>query len=227
MSESSMTVTVDSRAAPVFAAAGAGVGLLTALLVGPVVSWLLARIDTAPGPLRLIDQLPLMWSVPLLILLGAAAGWAVFAVWNDEVGRVVVDPQQLRLESKKTSAVYSRAEIAEVFLDRDELVLVGDRAQELSRTPSDSSIATKLAGAFGAFNYPWAGTRDPREEAFADWVDRSASLDETVHALLRSRRRALADQRLGEAESAREQLAAHGVVVRDRGEKQQYRLVTS
>lgn len=226
-SEPSMTVTLDSRAGPAFAAVGATIGLLVALVVGPVVSWLLDRIDSAPAPLRLIDQLPLIWSIPLLILLGAAAGWAVFAVWSEEVGRVVVDRQKLRVETKQASAVYDRSEIAEIFLDKDELVLVDDHCRELSRTTSEAAIAGRLAQAFAEFDYPWAGTKDPREAAFTAWIDRSAELDDSVHALLRARRRALTDKRWGEAEAVREDLAARGVVVRDRGAKQQYRLLRS
>lgn len=226
MSAPSTTVTIDSKMAPAFAATGAAAGFVGALLVGPVVSWLLNRIDTAPGPLRLIDQLPLLWSIPLLTVLGAVGGWIVFAVWNEEVGRVVIDHQAVRLESKKTTSVYSREEIAEVFLDKDELVILDHRFRELSRTASDNGLASKLATSFIEFEYPWAGAKDPRDEAFIEWVDRSGNLHSVTHSLLRARHRALTDGKAGEADALREQLAAHGIVVRDRGGKQQYRLST-
>ncbi|WP_120003036.1 hypothetical protein [Nesterenkonia muleiensis] len=225
MSGPRITVTVDSKMAPAFAAAGAVIGLVASLLVGPAVSWLLERIDTAPAPLRLIDQLPLIWSMPLLTLLGAFGGWVVFSIWNDEVGRVVVDQESVRLESKKSSSIFSRQEIAEIFLDKDELVIVDDRLGELSRTVSDNGLAEKLTQAFTSYEYPWAGTKDPRDDAFTDWVDRSPGLDSAAHSLLRARRRALTDGKTGEAESLRDELAERGVVVRDRGEKQQYRLL--
>lgn len=226
MSQPSITVTVDSKLSPVFAIVGAVIGFLASLVVGPVVSWLLERIDTAPAPLRLIDQLPLAWSVPLLTLLGALGGWIVFSLWNDEVGRVVVDQESVRLESKKSSTVFSHEEITEIFLDKDELVMVDARARELSRTASDSGLAKDLARAFNAFGYYWAGTKDPRDDVFTDWVDRNPGLDGAAHSLLRARRRALTNGKTGEAESLRDELSERGVVVRDRGEKQQYRLLT-
>lgn len=225
MSDASTTVSLNSTLGAVFAGAGAAAGFGVAFLVGPVVGWLLERIDSAPGPLRLVDQLPLAASIPLLAVLGALAGWIVFSLWSDDVGRVVIDQQAVRLESKVTTAEYLRAEIAQIFLDKDDLVLIGDGAQELSRTSSDSGLAPRLAQALEQFDYPWCGVGDPRETEFADWVDRSAALSEHSHTLLRARRRALADSRAGEAESLRDQLADQGIVVRDRKERQQYRLL--
>lgn len=225
MSEQSVTVTVDSKLAPTFVVVGAGAGLGLALVVGPVVGWLLARIDTAPAPLRLVDQLPLIWSVPLLIVAGAATGWIFFAIWNEEVGRIVIDRDALRLESREATAVFARDEVAEVFLDRDELVLVGDDTRELSRTASDSSLAHRLSEALTAFGYHWAGTADPRDSAFCDWVDRSRELEASTHDLLRARSRALADRRTGEAQTRADELAERSVVVRDRDKRQQYRLI--
>lgn len=224
-SEPSITVTVNSKFAPVFAIAGAIIGFLVSLAVGPVVSWLLGRIDTAPAPLRLIDQLPLVWSMPLLTLLGALAGWILFSVWDDEVGRVVVGPDTVRLESKKSSVVFSHDEVSEIFLDKDELVMLDLSAGELSRSASDSGLAKELKVAFSTFGYTWVGTKDPHDDAFVTWVDRNLSLDSSVHALLRSRQRALTDDKSGEAESLRDQLAQRGVVVRDRGGTQQYRIL--
>src|SRR5690625_4249243 len=221
MPESSMTISIDAKVALIFASIGGALGLAVSLLVGPVVSWLLDRIDSAPAALRLLDLLP--WSVPILTLLGAVVGWLIFNNWSNEVGRVVVEPQQVRLDAKQVSAVYSRDEISEIFLDKDELVLLDAGARELSRTASEAGLARKMAHAFTTLEYPWVGTKDPRDDAFIDWVDRSAELGEPIHALFRKRHRAIEDKRLGEAEEVREELATRGIVVRDRGARQQYR----
>lgn len=225
MQDESTSVSLNSTLGVAFAAVGAVLGFGISFLVGPVVSWLLERIETAPGPLRLVDEMPLVASVPLLTVLGAVGGWIVFSIWNDDVGRVVIDQRTVRLETKHAASEYSREEITQIFLDKDDLVLIGDGARELSRTSSDSGLAPRLAQAFEQYDYPWCGAEDPREAEFTDWVDRSASLAEHDHVLLRSRRRALADGRTGEAESLRDQLAERGIVVRDRSERQQYRLL--
>ncbi|NLS08479.1 hypothetical protein HGQ17_00350 [Nesterenkonia sp. MY13] len=224
MSDSSITVTLDSKLVRIFTVAGAAIGAVLAFIVGPLATWMVNQFDMTFLPLQLLDRIPMMWSVPLLTLLGALGGWIIFMVWDEGVGRVMVDPEKIRIDNKSGSAEYSRDEISQIFLDKDELVLVDKEARELSRTSSDSwFLVGKLADAFGAFDYPWAGGEDPREAEFADWVDRSPELEENIHALLRARRRALTDEKAGEAESLREELAAQGIVVRDRDEKQQYR----
>ncbi|GAA2039998.1 hypothetical protein GCM10009720_20600 [Yaniella flava] len=223
MSESQLTVSVDSKGAPIFTLVGAILGLVLSLVVGPVVSWLLDRFDSAPVVLRLMDLTP--WSIPVLGLLGAAAGWFVFAVWDSEVGRVVVAADRVRIISEKASAVFDHHEIAEVFMDKDELVLLDGDTRELSRSTSEASLAPKLKRAFLTYGYPWRGVTDPREAVYSEWTDRSADLCGSIHALLRKRRRALEDHRSGEAENLREALAEQGVVVRDRDSKQQLRLI--
>ncbi len=218
-----VTVTLDRRFAPAFVVVGAALGLGAAFAVGPLVDWLLDTVDGAPAPLRLIDQLPLGWAVALLTVAGAIAGLLVFAVWGDEVGEVTVDAERVVIAGTKASTSFTREEIAQIFLDKDELVLLDARSRELSRTPSDGAVAGRLAAALERFDYPWAGTSDPHE--FTPWVDRSPDLDARAHELLRRRRRALADGRTGTAEEARDELLELGVVVRDRGGRQQYRRV--
>jgi len=225
VSENSITVTLDKRLAPVFAAVGAVLGFALSFAVGPVVGWMLETVDGAPAPLRLLDQLPFVVLLPGLTVAGLIAGWIVFGIWGEEVGEIRVDPDELVLRSGKRRSSYRREEIAEIFLDKDELVLLDPRSRELSRTTSDSGLAAKLSEAFGRFDYPWVGTADPREELFTRWVDRSRDLQPHVHDLLRSRSRALADGRTGAAEEVRDELLRHGVVVRDRDGEQQYRTV--
>lgn len=225
MSENSVTVELDQRLSHVFAGVGAVVGFLAAFAVGPVVDWLLGRFDSAPVPLRLISELPLLGAVLLLTVAGLLAGWMVFSMWSDDVSTVTVSPDGVLIKYRKSSVRFSRAEIGQIFMDGEELVLVDTSSRELSRTTGDSSISRKLKEAFERFGYAWMGTSDPRDAEFIPWVDRSGDLDEKMHTLLRSRRRALADEKPGAAEEAREGLAELGIVVRDRGDEQQYRIV--
>lgn len=225
MSENSVTVQLDQRLSHVFAGAGAVTGFAVAFAVGPVVDWLMGRFDSAPIPLRVISELPLIAAVILLTGVGLLAGWLVFSVWSDEVSSVTVSSDEVLVRQGKNSVRFSQAEVHQAFLDGEELVLVDPLTRELSRTTSDASISGKLREAFEEFGYVWAGSGDPYESEFIPWVDRNGELDETAHALLRNRRRALADEKPGAAEEAREALAEQGLIVRDRGEAQQYRRI--
>ncbi|GAA1174157.1 YqeB family protein [Nesterenkonia xinjiangensis] len=225
MPDARVTVSLSSRLGPAFTVAGAALGGVAAMLIRPTTSWMMDRLDGSPAPLRLLDQLPLSWSVPLLAVLGAVAGFLIYAAWNHDVGTVTVDAQTVTVDQKTGAAVFRHAEISDAFLDKDDLVLLARDSRELSRTPSENGLASELKEAFGMFGLPWSGTTDPRDVEFHPWVDRSRELDAELHTMLRERRRALADGRSGEAESLRDQLTAHGVIVRDRDGAQQIRIL--
>lgn len=223
MSASSTTITLDRRLAPLFISVGAAAGLVLALLAGPLTAWLLGRLDSAPVPLRVIAEFPLVASAPILTIVGAVAGWFVFAIWEGEVGMVEIDEDGILLSQEKTATRFAAGEVAEAFIDEDQLVLVDHSARELSRTATDSSLEPRLRTAFGSHGYNWRGRTDPREAAFIPWVDRDPHCAPDDHALLRARQRALTDKRTGEAATLRDDLSARGIVVRDKGGAQQIR----
>lgn len=226
MSASATTITLDRRLTAVFIGVGAAAGLALALIAGPVTAWLLERLDSAPVFLRIIVEFPLAVTVPVLTVIGAVAGWFVFAIWEGEVGSVTLDDDGVLIRQEKASARFTREEVAEAFLDREELVLVDADSRELSRTPSDAGLHARLRAAFEAHDIPWRGAVDPREDSFLPWVDRDRTLAAPDHDLLRARQRALTDKRAGEAAALRDQLRDRGLVVRDRDDAQQVRRIT-
>ena len=225
MSASSTTITLDRLLTTVFIGVGAAAGLILALIAGPVTSWLLDRVDSAPVFLRIVDECPLVVTIPVLIAIGALAGWFVFAMWEGEVGSVTLDDDGVLLTKEKSSVRFAADEIAEAFLDGEELVFVDDRTRELSRTASDKGLEPRLRAAFETRGITWRGGEDPRTAAFHPWVDRGPELESVDHALLRARQRALTDKRAGEAAALRDQLRDRDIVVRDRGDAQQIRLI--
>jgi hypothetical protein len=222
----STTITLDRRLTTVFITVGAAAGLALALIAGPVTAWLLDRLDSAPVFLRIIVEFPLAVTLPVLTVIGAVAGWFVFAVWEGEVGSVTLDDDGVLITQEKAATRFTREEVAEAFLDREELVLVDADSRELSRTPSDAGLHARLCAAFEARDIPWRGAVDPREDSFLPWIDRDCTLAAQDHDLLRARQRALSDQRAGEAAALRDQLRDRGLVVRDRDEAQQVRRIT-
>ncbi|MFD9242157.1 PH domain-containing protein [Streptomyces sp. NPDC059556] len=204
---------------------GAGLGVGAAFTVGPVADGMIRLFDGAPGPLGLAAALPLVWAVPVLALVGAVAGAWVAGVWRSENPVVEVGADGVVVHDGAGGRHVARAQLAEVFTDGRELVLRGADGGEHVRTRVDSGLAERLRSAFEQHGYPWRGTVDPHEAAYTVWVDNTPDLDERAHALLRKRRRAIADDRTGAADEAREELRAQGISVRDRGKVQQYRTV--
>ncbi|MFD7296430.1 hypothetical protein ACFV9W_24350 [Streptomyces sp. NPDC059897] len=204
---------------------GAGLGVGAAFAVGPLANWMISFFDGAPGPLKLAAALPRVWAVPVLALVGGAAGALVAGIWRGENPVVEVHADGVVVHDAAGSRHVERARIAEVFTDGRELVLRDADGLENVRTRVDSGLAGRLRSAFEQQGYSWRGTVDPHEADYTPWVDNAPGLDERTHTLLRKRQRALADDRTGAADEAREELRAIGVSVRDRDEVQQYRKV--
>ncbi|MFE5659937.1 hypothetical protein ACFQ9H_27510 [Streptomyces sp. NPDC056517] len=204
---------------------GAVLGVGAAFAVGPIADWMIRLFDGAPGPLKLAAALPLVWAVPALTLVGALAGAWVAGVWRAENPVVEVGADSIVVHDGGGGRHVERAQLAEAFTDGRDLVLRGADGGEHVRTRVDSGLAERLRSAFEQHGYPWRGTVDPHESTYTVWVDNAPDLDERTHALLRKRQRAIADDRTGAADGAREELQARGISVRDRGKAQQYRKV--
>jgi hypothetical protein len=203
---------------------GAALGFGAGFGVAPLVSWLLDLVGGAPGPLRLAAMIPTVWAVPLLTLVGAAAGIWVAAAWRKESPVVTVARDHITVHERGSGLHLSRDRVGAAFTDGRDLVVLDNDGGELTRMKAEELLTGRLRAAFERFDHPWRATADPREADFVRWVDRSPDLDEPVHALLRARRRAMADKRSGAAEEALDALRVMGVAVRDREGGQEYRL---
>ncbi|WP_205710889.1 hypothetical protein [Isoptericola sp. BMS4] len=208
---------------PVLAAVGAVLGVGAGFAVRPLVGLLLDLVDGAPGPLRLAAELPVPWAVAVLGVLGAVGGLWVADAWEKDNPVVTVGPQGLAVRRGDWSRHVDRARVAGVLLAEPDLVVREPSGAEPVRVKADRAVAGRLRAALGDHGYRWLGTTDPLEDRFTPWVDDAPGLAPEAHALLRDRRRALADGRAGEADAARDALTGLGVAVRDRGGAQEYR----
>lgn len=205
-------------------ALGTLVGLGASFAVGPSVTALLQLAGDAPGPLRLAAGLPIGWAIPLLTLVGLGAGLWIAREWHNENGTITISLNGIAVSRAGNSSYVAHDQIGEIFTDSGELVITDEAATELLRIKSERALVGRLRDAFTRHDYPWRGTRDPHENAFATWVDHHGDdLDEHAHGLLRTRQRSLKDKQYGAADDALEELRRDGVSVRDRPSGQQYR----
>ncbi len=135
---------------------------------------------------------------------------------------VTVAEDRIVVDENGSGLHVGREHVAAVFSDGRDLVVLDRAERELARVRATDLPSRELGTALERFGYPWRGTADPRGAEFVRWVDGAPDLDEPAHALLRARKRALADKRSGAAEEALDGLRAMGVAVRDRGGRQEY-----
>lgn len=227
MTEHTETIEIPSRWTTGIHVAGAVLGFAAAFVVGPLAHWLLGLAGTAPGPLRLAASLPTMWAIPILTVAGLIAGHVIASEWQKENGATTVAPEGMTVTRGDESSYVPRDQIDGVFTDGHDLVVVDGHTRELLRVKTDDVLISRLHAALERHGYPWRGISDPHEDAFTTWVDGGEQLTPAAHELLRARQRALSDKRPGAAQDARDELQKIGVVVRDRKNTQQYRVVPS
>lgn len=219
------TIAIRRRWAVIFPLVGAIIGVIAAFILGPVVAWLLNQIGDAPGPLRLAALLPLAWAIPVLMIIGAVAGFLLFAQWEEEAGTVRVDARGITVERKDDKRRIDRERISGVFTDGKDLVVVDAGGRELLRIHTDDELAAQLGPVLEQHSYPYLGAQDPREGHFVTWVDGEDVLDAEAEALLRDRHRAKLDKKRGRMQELSERLSGRGIAIRDRDDEQQYRVI--
>jgi hypothetical protein len=213
---------------------GQALYLLVPALIGAGLGWaltalvdLLLELSWIPfrGPLSLIDSVPDQIAIPVLIGLGLLAGviFGLYALHGELT--VTVDDHRVRLQRGDADRRLDRTAVADVFLDGKDLVFLGHDSNELARERTDRSAA-RLADAFARHGYPWRADGDPRAGDFRLWSETAHGLPAAARAMLSMRARALKNKKTEDAADLRTELINLGVVVRDEGGKQYWRLAT-
>lgn len=195
--------------------AGALVVWLLKLLANWAVTWPWAPFR---GPLELVDSIPEPWATAGALGVGLVGGLVFALTAHGERLGVTVSADQVRLVGDEYDETFDRADVTAVFVDRNQLVLLGSDTGELVRRPSELDVAA-LAAAFTKYGYPWRDG-DPHAEEYRRWVPGTAGLPAGANALLAAREKSRDD-----ADELRAELARLGVVVRDEKSKQYWRLV--
>ncbi|MGY0002983.1 YqeB family protein [Micromonospora sp. I033] len=199
-----------------------GAGLGAALTAGA--GWV-ADLPWFPfqGWFALLDRWPAERSYPVGAGVAALAGLVLAFLGTRERLTVTVGRASVRLHRDGHGRDVARAGVAGVFLDGKALVLLDAAGGELARERSDLGPAG-LRAAFAGQGWPWV-EQDPYGAAYRRWVEGLPGLPARADALLRARQRAVDGDRGGEAVELRGELARLGVVVRDEGKRQYWRLV--
>lgn len=204
-----------------------GVGFGVGFAVPPLAAWIDALISDVPGPLAIAAQIPTIWLVPILTVVGLAAGFWLAEAAEHECLHITVDSEGMLTSIDGREHYVQRQAVSNVFTDPKDLVLIDSQQGELFRGSVSDISVDALRTAFTRHGYPWSGTADPYEAKFQRWIDGHPDLDSDEHKLLRDRRKALNDDAAEEATELATQLQKHGIVVRDKEKKQQYRRLAS
>lgn len=202
-------------------------------LAGALLGWLVTRLARwldglawAPlkGPARLITSIDEPGRTIGALAVGSVLGAVVAVLAHREQLEVTVgaDGATLRRGDGDTSR-FSRTDIDAVFIDGKSLVLQGPDGLELSRDTSDLG-SDRLRAAFTAHGYRWLADGDPHHDDFRLWVPNMTGLPPAANPLLEARAKARRGHEDADAARIRRELLRLGVVVRDDGKHQYWRV---
>ncbi|MET8030724.1 YqeB family protein [Streptomyces avermitilis] len=199
---------------------GAGIGWLVTLLADWLVTLPWAPLE---GPAKLLTSIPEPGLTIGAVAVGALLGLLVGFIAVHESLSAGISDSRVVLTIRDASQEFTYDEIALVFRDGKQLVLLGPNGLEIAR--EDCGLPwRRLADAFAEHGYRWAD-EDPYRHEFRRWVPGTPGLPEGADALLRAR--AEARNKEDDAEDARElraELTRLGVVVRDESKRQYWRM---
>lgn len=194
-------------------------GALVVWLLKLLANWLVTlRWTPFRGPLELIDSIAEPWATVGALGVGLVGGLVLSLMAHGDRLGVTVSAEQVRLVGDEYEATFDRADVTAVFVDRNQLVLLGSDTGELVRRPSELDVQA-LASAFTRQGYPWRDG-DPHADEYRRWVPDMEGLPTGANALLAARA-----ENSDEAAELRAELVRLGVIVRDRKSKQYWRLV--
>ena len=201
-------------------------GLLIGLLLPPLARWLVdLRI---PLPFRFVvrglGSVDRPAEIGVNLAIWVVLGLMVVATAVREALRVTITDAELHLTGPGWARTIARADVAAVFLDGRDLVVLDQASRQLVHHRHEAP-ERRLAAAFDAHGYPWLAA-DPHAGRYRPWVPDTPDLPPTVNAVLRARQTVL--RRRGDAASrdARDlldQVQQLGFTVRDDSTGQHWR----
>lgn len=154
---------------------------------------------------------------------GTLAGLGLGAYSHHRTPTVTVDHDGLRLVSEDADSWVDRADVHTVFVDDEEVVILGHRSEIVALGSSEDLQVPALAEALTHHGYRWHDG-DPHAHEYRRWVPGLPELPAGADAIFAVRQEALEEEDQDELDSLRGELAKIGVIVRDDDEHQHWRL---
>lgn len=199
-------------------------------LIGLVLGWFLPSIakwgSSLPwlpfqGPLKLIASYNGAWVGFVTMILGLIAGIAfTFLSFHESLETSVYDDKVI-LKLRNEEIILKNQDISLVFMDKKQLVLLGNDEKELFRCKQELN-KSRVGAAFIKHHYVWSDT-DPFKHDFKTWVVDSPDLSPAANALLKARKIAIEKGNDEEAFQLSQELWKLRVSVKEKDKRQYYR----
>lgn len=222
----------DDRATVVTADPGEKLLVWTFPVLGALAGWGLkliavwvAGLAWAPlqGPFKLVASIDEPWATVGAFVVGAVVGSVLTMAAIAERLTVSVGDREVTLTRGDTVTSLARSTMDAVFVDGKQLVILAPGGAELARESTDLP-PDRLVAAFQAHGYSWRSDGDPYRDEFRLWVPDRPGLPAGADALFAARAKAIEKKESADVLAIRAELLRLGVVVRDDGRRQYWRV---
>ncbi|MCF7616682.1 hypothetical protein P9D51_18565 [Bacillus sonorensis] len=191
----------------------------------PVIADWMLMIPIVPfkGPLEFVASFNSYWVSIIAAIIGIIAGLFFSQYIFNEILKVLISDQNVRLLMKEKEEMIEKKEISTVYLENKDLVILGVNGNELYREQIEAKKPL-VEKAFKHHGYQWA-EEDPFKNKYQRWVADHPHFPSHINALLSARERALQENQQEEAKILRKDLSKLGVVIQDNDKRQYVRMV--
>ncbi|PGB01954.1 YqeB family protein [Bacillus toyonensis] len=199
-------------------------------LIGLIFGWFLPSIakwgSSLPwlpyqGPLKLIASYNGAWIGFVTMILGLIIGIILIVLSYHESLETSVCDGKVIFKLRDEQIILKRQDISLVFMEKKQVVLLGNDDKELFRCKQELNNG-KVSATFKKHNYVWSDT-DPFQQDFKTWVVDSPDLSPTANALLKARKIAIEKENDEEAFHLAQELWKLRVSVKEKDKRQYYR----
>ncbi|MFD1416738.1 YqeB family protein [Oceanobacillus jeddahense] len=201
-------------------------------LLGAIIGWFiqiisswLVKIPFVPfGPFfEWIVSWNSSWVSIIGVIVGLIAGILfVFYAFSESLKMTITD-QKVTMKRYDQEVTLQKRDISAIYMDRKEIVVLGQKGEELYRSQTDVK-QPKIEAAFLEHRFPWKD-QDPYQADYQRWVPEHSDFPASVNSLLLAREKALKEDDEKEAAILRKDLAAEGAVIRDEDKRQYVRVI--
>lgn len=202
------------------------------MILGAVIGWFIPviaewilKLPIVPMEklIIMISSLNHFWVSIVATIIGVIVGLVFSMIVFSETLKVIVSDHQLKLTMKDVEKVIEKKEIAAIYIENKNLVVLGQSGQELYRELFEPKLEV-VREAFLRHSYPWK-EEDPFTDQYKRWVVEHPDFPADINALLNARERALKEDNKEEAKHLRKDLAQVGIVIRDEKKAQYVRII--
>ncbi|GGB54095.1 hypothetical protein F3157_14675 [Virgibacillus dakarensis] len=173
--------------------------------------------------IQLLDSFNPFWVSIILMFVGVVIGVLLSLTVYSEALKMSISDQEILINKDEKEKTIRKSEIKEIFMEDNEIVITGNKGQELLSEKTDIK-KEKIREIFLQHHYPWS-EQDPYVDEFVLWTLEDNTFGEKINAILYKRRNAIREGDKKKAKNLKVDLNELGVVVKDQSDNQYVRKI--